>query len=151
LKEMAYIRKHGRQAGRLKLSPDPSGWSLPRLAGPAISSPRPFVGRGLLRRAEYLDVRIGVIVGLRGCRGSRVLLLLWCSRRAAAVTVCRCRLVQVLRCCCCRIPLFATLSLPLLRHRTNPSGQLVAIATDRGAVPMFVGIPTNFLRRRTLL
>lgn len=133
--------------GWLKLSPNPSGRSRPQLVGPAIS-PRPLVNWGFLRRAEYLNVRIGVVVGLRGCRGSRMcvlVLLLWYCRRAAAVMFCR--LVQVLR---CRISLFAALSLPLLRHRTNPSSQLVTIATDRGTVPMLVGTPTSFLRRRPL-
>jgi hypothetical protein len=41
--------------------------------------------------------------------------------------------------------------LPFLRHRENASGQLFAIATDGGLVPMLVRDPTTFLGgRRTL-
>ncbi len=88
--------------------------------------------------AHYLNVRVEVVVlSLGGDRGCRVPagLLLWCRT-----------IGLVLR---ARI-LFAALFLPLLRHRVNASGQFFAIATNGSAVPMLVGNPTAFLRRRSL-
>ena len=89
--------------------------------------------------AHYLNVRVKVVVlSLGGDRGYRVPagLLLWCRT-----------IGLVLR---ARILLFAALFLPLLRHGVNASGQFFAIATNGSAVPMLVGNPTAFLRRRSL-
>lgn len=54
MKVMAYIRK---QAGRVKLSTEPSGWSLPRLAGPALSATLCRPGALLARRVPQYQNR----------------------------------------------------------------------------------------------
>jgi hypothetical protein len=134
-----------------RLSSDPSGRSLlPRLDQTAVP-PRPPGGWALLRAAEHLDIRIGLVAGPRGGRGGRripagwrllllllLLLVLRCGGGAVGL---------VLR---SRILFAALFLLPFLRHRENASSQLFAIAADGGLVPMLVRDPTTFLGRRTL-